>query len=148
MTLRLDEYKSAGYLVEAHTLEDLAHALGVDAETLAETIELHNRDADNGVDTAFGRGSNVYQRHFGDPDVTPNPCLAPIETPPFYSVAVYPADLGTAAGLAVNTHAQVLGKNDTPVPKSTALARELSSGAGCEASRPASTKSTLEYRMW
>ncbi|MCG8545315.1 MAG: FAD-binding protein [Alphaproteobacteria bacterium] len=116
MTIRLDAYKAAGYLVEAHSLEDLARALGVDAETLSETVERYNRDARTGVDTAFGRGSNVYQRHFGDPDVAPNPCIAPIETPPFYSVAAHPADLGTAAGIAVTTHAQVIGRNHTPVP--------------------------------
>lgn len=115
MTLRLDAYKTSGYLVEADSLGELASALGVNAEKLAATVVLHNRDAHIGVDTAFGRGSNVYQRHFGDADVGPNPCMAPIEKPPFYSVAVYPADLGTACGLAVNAHAQVIGRNHAPV---------------------------------
>lgn len=116
MILSLREHKATGYLTEAASLTELAHALGINAETLDETIRLHNRDACNGVDTAFGRGSNVYQRHFGDADVGPNPCLAPIETAPYYAVAVYPADLGTACGLAVNAHAQVLDRNRAPVP--------------------------------
>lgn len=127
MTLSLSEYKAAGYLVEADSLEELARVLGVNAANLEATVELHNRDACTGIDTAFGRGNNVYQRHFGDADVEPNPCMAPIETPPFYTVAVYPADLGTACGLAVNTHAQVLDRNSMPVPGLYACGNDMTS---------------------
>ena len=34
---------------------------------------------------------------------------------PFYAVALYPGDLGTAAGLATNVHAQVLGRDGEPI---------------------------------
>jgi succinate dehydrogenase/fumarate reductase flavoprotein subunit len=116
MTLRLQPFKAAGYLSEARTIGDLAKRIGVDAQVLEATVARHNQDARNGVDTAFGRGGDVYQRHYGDPEICPNPCMAPIEKPPFYSVSVYPADLGTAAGLATNEHAQVLDDDGSPTP--------------------------------
>jgi len=127
MTMRLAPYKAAGYLTEAGSMRDLAWALGVDADGLASTVEAYNRDARNGVDRAFGKGENVYQRHTGDAEVQPNPCVAPIETPPFYSVAVYPADLGTACGLAVNTNAQVLDGSGAPVPGLYACGNDMMS---------------------
>ena len=36
--------------------------------------------AQTGVDPEFGRGGNDYDRMFGDPTVTPNPCLGAIDT--------------------------------------------------------------------
>jgi len=127
MTMRLTPYKAAGYLTEAGSIGELAQALGVDADAFAATVERFNSDARTGVDTEFGKGENVYQRHTGDPDVQPNPCLAPIETPPFYSVAVYPADLGTACGLTVNVHAQVLDGGGAPVPGLYACGNDMMS---------------------
>lgn len=127
MTMRLTPYQDAGYLTEGASVADLAQRLSIDAEALVDTVERFNRDVRTGVDTEFGRGSNVYQRHFGDPEIGPNPCLAPIETPPFYSVAVYPADLGTACGLAVDTRARVLDGNGRPVPGLYACGNDMES---------------------
>jgi succinate dehydrogenase/fumarate reductase flavoprotein subunit len=127
MALRLRSFKVAGYLTEARTVSDLAKRIGVDARALEATIARHNQDARTGVDTAFGRGGDVYQRHFGDPKVGPNPCMAPIEKPPFYSVLVYPADLGTAAGLTTNEHAQVLDDHGAPVPGLYACGNDMNS---------------------
>jgi succinate dehydrogenase/fumarate reductase flavoprotein subunit len=127
MTLRLRPYKAAGYLTEAGTVGGLAVALGLDPEALQATVERHNRDARSGVDSEFGRGGNIYQRHFGDPDVAPNPCLAPIETPPFYSVLVYPADLGTASGLATDAYARVLDDRNLPIAGLYACGNDMAS---------------------
>lgn len=127
MTVRLGPFKAAGYLTEATSIRELARALGVDPDGLAATLERYNQDARAGADTEFGKGGNVYQRHTGDADVQPNPCLAPIETPPFYSVAVYPADLGTACGLTVNAHAQVLDGAGAPVPGLYACGNDMMS---------------------
>jgi 3-oxosteroid 1-dehydrogenase len=46
--------------------------------------------------------------------VGPNPCLAPIDKPPYYSLRLYPGDIGTKGGLVTNDRAQVL-KNDGTV---------------------------------
>jgi succinate dehydrogenase/fumarate reductase flavoprotein subunit len=105
----------AGYLKRSHTLERLAAAIGVPVATFCETVRGFNTYAADGLDPAFGRGANAYQRHLGDPDHQPNPCVAPIEHAPFYAVAVRPADLGMAAGLVTDENARVLGKDDRVV---------------------------------
>jgi hypothetical protein len=100
---------ASGYLKQASTLEGLAYLMGMPAAGFKETVARFNHDAAQGVDTQFGRGGDIYQRHLGDGEHRPNPCVAPITEPPFYAVAVQPADLGMAAGLVTDEHARVLG---------------------------------------
>ncbi|NMG41831.1 FAD-dependent oxidoreductase [Chelativorans sp. ZYF759] len=97
-----------GYLVEAQSISELARKLSIDPHQLAVTVARTNADAVLGEDTIFGRGSDEYQRHFGDPDCKPNPCLAPIASGPFYGIEVVISDLGTAAGLDVDNDGRVL----------------------------------------
>jgi 3-oxosteroid 1-dehydrogenase len=47
--------------------------------------------------------------------VKPNPCLAPLDKPPFYAVALFPGDLGTKGGLVTDEHARVLREDGSPV---------------------------------
>src|SRR5690606_25906723 len=75
-----------GYLIRASTIEELANKLGVPADNLSATVASYNEAARTGVDTEFGRGSRVMNTFNGDPDVKPNPCLAPVELGPFYAV--------------------------------------------------------------
>lgn len=103
------------YLRTAATLAGLAQALEVDSGALTATIETFNAGAREGRDPEFGRGSNVYQRYLGDPAHRPNPCVAPITRPPFYAVAVYPADLGSAAGLVTDEAARVLAMDGSAI---------------------------------
>jgi 3-oxosteroid 1-dehydrogenase len=97
-----------GYIKKAATLRDLAVEAGIDADGLLGTVEQFNEFARTGRDLIFNRGDSAYDRSYADPSVKPNPCLAPIERPPFYSVKVYPGDLGTKGGLMTNELAQVL----------------------------------------
>lgn len=97
----------SGYLHVGDTVEALARKIGVDAVGLAATLRAHNEYARTGVDTEFGKGSDAYGRANGDPAHLPNPCLGPIDTPPYYAVAVVPTPLGTSLGLRTDTHAQV-----------------------------------------
>ena len=101
--------------------------LGIDPAGLGATVAAHNEDARAGIDRRFGRGSDAYQRHLGDADHRPNPCLAPIETPPFYAVAVYPADLGTATGLVTDARARVLAADGTPIAGLYACGNDMNS---------------------
>ena len=48
--------------------------------------------------------------------MTPNPCLAPLETGPFYCMVLYPGEMGTAGGLVIDTHARVLKKDGKAIP--------------------------------
>ena len=64
--------------------------------------------AQKGVDEDFARGSDAYDRYFGDPRVKPNPCMGPLTKPPYYAVKLYPGDLGTKGGLVTDENARVL----------------------------------------
>ena len=105
----------SGYLQRAGTLEELAQKIDVPAGPFVDTVHAFNVDARRGVDSAFARGSDIYQRHLGDAEQRPNPCVAPLVEPPFYAVAVYPADLGMAAGVMTDEHARVLRDDGSPI---------------------------------
>jgi hypothetical protein len=105
----------SGYLKRAASLAELAVAMGVPPAGFAQTLRKYNEGASRGLDPEFGRGSNIYQRHMGDADQQPNPCVAPIERAPFYAVAVHPADLGMAAGIMTDENARVLREDGLPI---------------------------------
>lgn len=96
------------WVARGDTPRDLAVKIGVDPDGLADTLDRFNRFAREGVDPDFHRGENIYEQFYGDPEVKPNPSLAPIETGPFYAVEVLPGSLGTKGGLEINARAQVL----------------------------------------
>ncbi len=127
MCLNIRPYLRSGYLKEAGSLNDLAAIIGVDAAALQETVTTYNRDAASGVDTQFGRGGNAYHRYVGDPANQPNPCMRPVETAPYYAVALVPADLGTAAGLRTGPNAEVLDTAGQPVPGLYACGNDMNS---------------------
>lgn len=98
----------SGYLITGRTLTELARNAGIDPDAFADTVARFNRDVPTGADTEFGRGSTAYNRFHGDPEVKPNPCLAPISTAPFYAIRVIPGSVGTLAGIRTDHHGQVL----------------------------------------
>jgi len=110
-THRVKRYVQSGELIEAPSIDALAAAIGVERSTLAKTLEKYNVSARIGLDPEFRRGTTIYQRHLGDPGRSPNPCVAPIEQPPFYALRIVPADLGTAIGLKTDSYARVLRKD-------------------------------------
>jgi succinate dehydrogenase/fumarate reductase flavoprotein subunit len=116
-----------GYLKRATNLKDLAVQLGIPPDALRLTVEHYNTHASQGKDPEFGRGSNAYQRHLGDVDQTPNACVAPMQTGPFYAVKVWPADLGMSAGIVTDDHARVLGPNEAPIPGLYACGNDMAS---------------------
>lgn len=125
--LRLRESIAGGYLVRAGSIPDLARQLGIDVARTEETLAAYNRDAAQGLDPLFGRGGDAYQRHLGDADHAPNPCVAPITAPPFYAVRLHPADLGTAAGLATDGNGRVLDAQARPIPGLYACGNDMNS---------------------
>ena len=118
---------ASGYLVRAATIPALADAIGVPTSALVDTIDRYNRDARRGEDLAFGRGGNIYQRHLGDADHKPNPCVAPLEASPFYAVQVQPADLGMSAGIVTDGEARVLDADGMPIPGLFACGNDMAS---------------------
>lgn len=121
----------SGYLKRGDTLEQLAQTCGVDPQGLAETVKEFNRHAQQGEDPAFGRGGTPFNRKGGDPLHTgPNPCVAPIETGPFYAVKVQPGCFGTFAGLQTDSHARVLDASSRPIPGLYAAGADMVSVMG------------------
>jgi 3-oxosteroid 1-dehydrogenase len=103
-------------LKKAPTIAGLAAQIGVDAATLAATLDRFNSNAAKGEDPDFNRGAAVYDRMYGDAGHQPNPCLAPIVEAPFYAFPIYPGDIGTNGGLVTDDVARVLDTAGNPIP--------------------------------
>ncbi|MBV0911044.1 FAD-dependent oxidoreductase [Anianabacter salinae] len=108
-------YVRSGYLKQGKTLNDLARVCGIDAVELEATVTRFNGFARTGVDEDFGRGASDYDKHHGDDENRPNPALGALETEPFYAVRIYPGEITSYKGLAVDVHARVLGHDDQPI---------------------------------
>lgn len=117
-----------GYLKRGATLAALAAVCGIDSDALSRTVAAYNRAATIGKDTAFAKGDTPYNRGLGDPgNAFPNPCMAPLETGPFYAVRVVPGSLGTFAGLRTTLSGQVLDGQDTVIDGLYACGNDMSS---------------------
>jgi len=101
-------YEDEGFFAKAGTIGELARKIGVDAAGLEKTVNKMNEYARTGIDPDFHRGESDYDRYYADPRVTPNPCLGPINKPPYYAMRVDPGDFGTQGGMVTNADAQVL----------------------------------------
>jgi 3-oxosteroid 1-dehydrogenase len=99
---------TSGYMRKASTIEELAAQCNIDATALAETVARFNTHAANGIDPDFHKGDRMYDRYYADPRVKPNPCVAPVDKPPYYAVALYPGDVGTCGGLVTDERARVI----------------------------------------
>ncbi len=135
----LRRYLESGYLHCAASIRDLASRINVDPDGLERTVSDHNRFARTGVDTEYGKGTSPFGLQYGDPNHRPNANLGPIETAPFYALAVVPTPLGTALGLRTNADAQVLDAGCDPIPGLYACGNDAASmsaseypGAGCQ----------------
>lgn len=133
------EYFESGMLTKADTLAELAQKIGVDPKGLEETVKQFNQHTINGKDPDFHRGDSAYDRIYSDPGVKPNPNLAPLTKPPFYSVKVWPGDLGTKGGLLTDENARVLDKKGHPIPGLYAAGNSSASVMGHTYPGPGST---------
>ncbi|MGD9941916.1 MAG: FAD-dependent oxidoreductase [Burkholderiaceae bacterium] len=120
----------AGYLYKAASIAALAQLLGLEPAALQESVERFNAGAAAGEDKEFGKGSTAYNRYLGDPAHTPNPCLGPLQTPPFYAIKVFPGDIGTAVGLRCNQHAQALDASGQIIAGLYAVGNDMQSVMG------------------
>lgn len=100
----------------ADDLVALAGKIGVPAKQLCETVSSVNRQAETGVDDAFGRGQTGFERAIGDPSVRPNPSFGPIDKPPYYAIRVNLGDLGTRGGLKIDEDGAVLDQAGQRIP--------------------------------
>jgi len=98
----------SGYMKNADTIEDLARVCGIDPEGLKAQVARFNGFCETGEDLEFRRGARVYDNSRGDPSHKPNPNLGAIAEGPFYAVAAYPGDVGTAGGVVTDQYGRVL----------------------------------------
>ncbi|MDF8334678.1 FAD-binding protein [Novosphingobium cyanobacteriorum] len=120
----------SGYMKKADTLDGIAALCGVDATGLKAEVERFNRFCETGVDEDFGRGCRAFDRAHGDPTVKPNPNLGKIEQGPFYAVAIYPGDVGTAGGVVTDEYARVVRDDGSVIPGLYAVGNSTASVFG------------------
>lgn len=118
-----------GYLKTGQTPEALAAACGIHPAGLRATLDHWNQHAAKGDDPAFHRGTTAYMRLQGDASHGPNPCVAPIDRPPYLAVKVIPGSFGTFAGLETDAAARVL-RGGAPIPGLYAAGTDMASVMG------------------
>lgn len=91
----IDAQVKAGTLFRADTLEDLAKQVGMDPDTLVQTIKTYNEDVDKEEDPEFHK--NVFGLK--------------CEVAPFYATPRKPAIHHTMGGLVIDTKAHVLNRD-------------------------------------
>lgn len=120
----------SGYLKTGATIGELARNCGIDPEGLTRTLAQWNQHAALGEDPQFGRGRSAYNRKQGDARHSPNPCVAPLNTPPYYAVEVRPGSFGTFAGLKTDASARVLDAHGEPIAGLYAAGADMASIMG------------------
>ena len=88
-------YIAKGYTQTGETYEELAEAMGVDAQAFAATMETWNGYVEAGEDPEFGRTSFA----------------SPLNTAPYYGINVTAGIHHTMGGLKIDSKAQVLGED-------------------------------------
>ena len=111
-------------------LEALARALEIDPQGLVASVERFNTFAAQGRDPDFHRGESAHDRFNGDPEHRPNPCLGPLDSPPFYAVQLLPGTVGTKGGLRCDARARVLDVEDAVIPGLHACGGAMASSMG------------------
>ena len=120
----------SGYLLRGNSVGELAGRIGVEPAVLEATVREFNDAARRGEDPAFGKGSKAYNRYQGDALVTPNPCLAPLESGPYYAIKLVIGDIGTFAGLQTDDRTRVLNGAGQPIKGLYAVGNDAASIMG------------------
>ncbi len=98
--------------IVSNTVHEMALELGLDPETVGETVANFNAAVQDGtydptvLDDCYTAGLEVPKSHWA----------RRIDTPPFMAYPLRPGITFTYRGLAVNDHAQVLAENDDAIP--------------------------------
>ncbi len=95
-----------GWITKADTIVELAAKTGLDPEVLEDTIRRYNQCCEEGIDPEFNR-SYVW--------------LKPIETPPFYSMEIWPGMVNTQGGPKRDVNCQVVDPKENPIPRLYAI---------------------------
>lgn len=119
-----------GYLIKGNTLAELAQNAGINPAGLEATVSQYNVGAVKGQDAQFGRGRTAFNRYLADPENKPNPCVAPVQTGPFYAVKVIMGDLGTFDGIQTSVVGEVLRRDGSAIAGLYAVGNDRASIMG------------------
>jgi len=97
---QIDGYFHLDLVKEGATIQELAAAVKMPAETLEATIATYNKAFDDKIDAEFKR-----------PDMP-----RPLRTAKYYAIEIKPGVHYTMGGLKINTESQVIAKDGKPVP--------------------------------
>lgn len=126
-TRNLDKFERDGYIVVAPSIPELAKRLGLDVAAMSATLARYNEFARDGKDRDFGKGESQLNRFNGDASVLPNPCLKEINNGPFVGLAIYPAEIGTSAGLQTDKDGRLLDSDKQPIAGLYACGNDMAS---------------------
>lgn len=90
-----------GWIKTADSLKGLADQLGIDGDTLQQTVDRWNQLASSGKDDDFGRKL----------------MLEPLAQTPYYAIELSPSMINTQGGPRRNEEARVLQPNGQPIPR-------------------------------
>jgi succinate dehydrogenase/fumarate reductase flavoprotein subunit len=90
-----------GWIKRANTIEDLANQLELPVNAVVDEIGRFGRYCAEGNDPQFGRQPEY---------------LLPLDSPPYYGVAIWPTLLNTQGGPRRDKHARVLDPFGQPIP--------------------------------
>jgi len=107
----LDQDVADGIAWKGDTAEELAEAIGIDAETFAATVAEYNDFCAKGEDPLFFKDKKY---------------LRPLRQAPFYAINMAPSVLVSCGGIRVNGNLQVTDKNYEPIPGLYAVGLEAS----------------------
>ena len=121
------------WITKADTLDALAAALKIDVAGLKSTIETFNKNARDGVDPVWHRGEATFDKYAAGAlkrtDIK-NPCLAALETLPYYGATIWPGTCGTNGGLRANANAQVLNVWGKVIPRLYVISATMAAATG------------------
>jgi 3-oxosteroid 1-dehydrogenase len=107
-----------GFGVKADTLAELAGRIGVDSDTLAETVKTFNAYSEKGEDPEFRRGTYPWAAQLcGDPLNKPNAQLGPLLEGPYFAVELHRMAAGgiCSTGIYADEHCRAMGWDDKPI---------------------------------
>jgi 3-oxosteroid 1-dehydrogenase len=106
------------WITQAESLPELAEKIGVPVDALEDTVAQWNKNAAEGHDPDFGRGTSAVDKWWGDPRYGDGPAatLGALDAAPYYAVQVYCGTLGTKGGARTDEHAQVIDIDGDPIP--------------------------------
>lgn len=114
--IQAEDHLQAGTWAQADSVTELAQQLDLPSEVLESTCARFNGFAAGGVDHDFHRGEDPYDLFFADRSHSPNPCLVPVDRPPYYAARIVLGDLGTKGGLRTDQDGRVLRGDGQAIP--------------------------------